>query len=269
MIDISQINYSKFDHPLITRVLFHPRPEWSPAVSRAGVESVLIPVEKNVVIGARFYLSGGDQPNMLFFHGNGEVVADYGDLGVLYADMGINFLPVDYRGYGRSTGMPSVTAMMRDCHVIFDFVMKWREEKKFRGPFIVMGRSLGSASALELAYHYRDMIDGLIIESGFAYAGPLFRLMGINMEMLGISEAEGFRNVEKIESFDKPTLIIHAEYDHIISFKEGQILFDACPARNKKLLKVFGANHNDIFFRGMKEYLESIKWLIQSCTTPQ
>jgi fermentation-respiration switch protein FrsA (DUF1100 family) len=269
VIDISRIDYSKFDHPIIMRLLFHPRPEWSPSVSRAGVESMLIPVDKNVVIGARFYLSGDEKPSMLFFHGNGEVVADYGDMGTLYTDMGINFLPVDYRGYGRSTGIPTVTAMMRDCHVIFDFMMKWREERKNTGPFIVMGRSLGSASALELAFHYKEMIDGLIIESGFAYAGPLLRLMGINMEVLGISEAEGFRNVEKIGSFEKPTLIIHAEYDHIISFKEGQILFDASPAREKKLLKVFGANHNDIFFQGMSEYIESIKWLVKTCSRAQ
>jgi hypothetical protein len=38
--------------------------------------------------------------------------------------LGINFLAVDYRGYGRSTGQPTVSAMMRDCHVIFDYVIK-------------------------------------------------------------------------------------------------------------------------------------------------
>lgn len=54
---------------------------------------MLIPVDKNVVIGARFYLSGDEKPSMLFFHGNGEVVADYGDMGTLYTDMGI--LPLE------------------------------------------------------------------------------------------------------------------------------------------------------------------------------
>jgi len=267
MIDISKIDYSAFDHPRITEFLFHPRTEWAQAISGGSAESVLIPVEKDIVVGAKLHISSESAANLLFFHGNGEIVADYNDLGHLYARMGINFLPVDYRGYGQSTGSPTVTAMMRDCHIIFNYMKSRLAEKRCTGPFLVMGRSLGSASALELASHYRDQIDGLIVESGFAYAGPLLRLLGINMEALGIKEEEGFRNIDKIRIYDKPTLVIHAEYDHIISFREGQLLFDACQAEDKRLIKIAGANHNDIFIRGMSLYMESIKWLADKAAT--
>ena len=263
LIDISKIDYSAFDNPLITASLFYPRPERGASISVGSVESILIPVGEDVVTGARIYSAGIRAANILFFHGNGEIVADYNDMGVLYNDIGINFLPADYRGYGLSTGRPTVTTMMRDCHVIFDYMKKWLRDKGYTGPFIVMGRSLGSASALELASHYKDEIDGLIIESGFAYAGPLFRLLGIEMEAMGINEEQGFRNIDKIRGFDKPTLIIHAEYDHIISFSEGRLLFEVCPAHEKKFLKIPGANHNDIFFHGMSSYLESVKWLVE------
>lgn len=261
MIDISEIDYSAFDNPIISRSLFYPRRESGLSITGESAESILIPVEKNVVIGARFHAAGKEAANILFFHGNGEIVADYDDMGVLYTKMGINFLPVDYRGYGRSTGQPTVTTMMRDCHVIYDYVKRSLLEKYYTGPFIIMGRSLGSASACELAFHYKEEIDGLIVESGFAYAGPLLRLLGINMDHIGLTEEQGFRNVDKIRSFDKPTLIIHAEFDHIISFSEGQILFDASPSRDKRLLKISEANHNDIFIQGMSEYLEAVKWL--------
>jgi fermentation-respiration switch protein FrsA (DUF1100 family) len=263
MIDISKIDYSAFDHPIITRSLFHPRPEWAPLTSGGSVESVLVPVEKDVVIGARLHISGNTAANLLFFHGNGEIVADYDDMGLLYNDMGINFLPVDYRGYGQSTGSPTVTNMMRDCHIAFHYIKSLIRDRQYTGPFIVMGRSLGSASALELASHYKDQIDGLIIESGFAFAGPLLRLLGISLESLGIKEEEGVRNIDKIKMYDKPTLVIHAEYDHIISFREGQLLFDCSPSPDKRLLKIPDANHNDIFYRGMSSYLESMKWLIE------
>jgi len=262
VIDISQIDCSAFDNPVITGSLFYPRPEWGLSTPDEHAESILIPVDKDVVVGARFHFAGKEAANIVFFHGNGEIVADYNDMGALYTNIGINFLPVDYRGYGRSTGRPTVTTMMRDCHVIFDYVKRKLKEKQHTGPFIVMGRSLGSASACELAFHYKDEIDGLIIESGLAYAGPLLRLLGINMEYMGLSEEQGFRNLDKIERFDKPTLIIHAEYDHIISFSEGRRLFEACPSRDKRLLKIPGANHNDIFIHGMSEYMESVKWLV-------
>ena len=259
MIDISKIDYSVLDRPEILMFLFHPRQEWGSPGTTSSPEDILIQVEKDVVVGARFHAAGKDAPTILFFHGNGEIVADYNDIGPLYLRMGINFLPVDYRGYGRSSGKPTITAMMRDSHVIFDYAQNWLKEKDYTGPFILMGRSLGSASALELSVHYGDKIDGLIIESGFAYAGPLLRLLGIDMEALGIKEEEGFRNIDKIRKFYKPTLVIHAEYDHIISLTEGQALYDACTARDKRLLIIPGANHNDIFLRGIKEYMEAVE----------
>jgi fermentation-respiration switch protein FrsA (DUF1100 family) len=259
VIDISKIDYSLLDRPEILMFLFHPRPEWGSPRITSSTEDMLIQVEKDVVVGARFHLTGKDAPTILFFHGNGEIVSDYDDIGPLYMRMGINFFPVDYRGYGRSTGTPTITSMMKDSHIIFDYVQKWLKDRVFTGPFIVMSRSLGSASALELSAHYMDHIDGLIIESGFAYAQPLLRLLGVEMEVLGIQEEDGFNNIDKITTFNKPTLIIHAENDHIISFTEGQALYDACPATDKRLLKIPGANHNDIFLRGMKEYMEAVK----------
>jgi hypothetical protein len=269
MIDISKVDYSSFDSPMISASLFYPRTEWGAAADDEAVESIVIPVEKDVVVGARLHMAGDEAATILFFHGNGEIVADYDDLGPVYTDMDINFLPVDYRGYGRSTGRPTVTAIMQDCHSVFAYIKSHLTKKGYNGPVIVMGRSLGSAPALELAFHYRDEIDGLIIDSGFAYAGPLLGLFGINMQALGISEEQGFRNLDKMRSFDKPTLVIHAEFDHIIPFSEGRLLFEASPSRHKKFLKVVGANHNDIFSHGMSAYLESVKWLVDKSSGPR
>jgi len=262
MIDISRINYSALDRPEILMYLFHPRPEWGGSSTGSTAKDVLIPVEQEVVIGGKFHMAQESSPSILFFHGNGEIVADYDEMGPMYNEMGINFLPVDYRGYGRSTGEPTITAMMRDCHVIFDYVRAWLKKKGFTGPFILMGRSLGSASVLELAAHYNTQADGLIVESGFAHAGPLLQLLGINLESLGFKEEKSFRNIDKIRAFGNPPLVIHAEYDHIIPFSDGQALYDASPAPDKTLLKIPGANHNDIFTRGLSEYTAAVKALI-------
>jgi len=272
MIDISKIDYSTLDRPEVLRFLFHPRPESSISSFTSDRSdsnepmktNAMIPVEENITIGARFHMTKKFSGNILFFHGNGEIVADYDDLSAVYNQMGINFLAVDYRGYGRSGGKPTVTAMMRDCHIIFDFVRQWLLKNNFPGPIVPMGRSLGSASVLEIAANYQDLIDGLIIESGFAHAGPLLELLGINLERLGFKENMGFRNVDKIRHFRKPTLIIHAEHDHIIPFSDGQTLYKACPAANKVFLNIPGANHNDIFMRGMQAYLTAVKRLVES-----
>jgi fermentation-respiration switch protein FrsA (DUF1100 family) len=122
-----------------------------------------------------------------------------------------------------------------------------------------MGRSLGSASVLELAAAGGGAIDGLIVESGFAFAAPLLQLLGIDPDALGFKEESGFRNIDKIRKFNNPTLIIHAEFDHIIPFSDGEALYDACPSPDKDFLKISGANHNDIFMRGFQEYLAAVK----------
>ncbi|MBU2647414.1 alpha/beta hydrolase [bacterium] len=256
-------DYTAFDHPSILQFLFNPRPEWGVPAAPETFQEILIPVEDNVVVGSRFYSIEKSGPVILFFHGNGEIVEDYGDLAQLYRQRHINFFPVDYRGYGKSTGMPSVSTMMNDCHVIFETISALLKNEGYTGPLIVMGRSLGSAAALELADSYRDRIDGLIVESGFAFALPLLQLIGIDIKRIGIREEQGFSNFSKIAGFDKPTLIIHAELDHIIPFSEGEYLFNNSPAKAKNLLMIPRANHNNIFAIGLDAYLQSIQNLIQ------
>ncbi len=257
----SKTDYSILDRPEILMFLFHPRPESNRPAGISSAQDMLIAVEPGVDVGARFHMAAKTGVNLLFFHGNGEIVSDYDELGPVYNQMGINFLAIDYRGYGRSIGQPTVSAMMKDCHVIFSFTREWLKTNNYAGPLVVMVRSLGSASALELVQYYKNEIDGLVIESGFAYVIPLLKLLGIDTQALGFKEETGFRNIDKIREFDKPTLIIHAELDHIIAYSEGEALYNACASPDKALLKIPGANHNDIFMRGFTEYMAGVKAL--------
>jgi fermentation-respiration switch protein FrsA (DUF1100 family) len=258
-----RVDYAILDRPEILAYLFHPRQEWTAPGGSSSAQDVMIPVEPDVMVGARFHMMGKPSPNILFFHGNGEIVADYDELGPIYNQMEINFLPVDYRGYGRSSGTPTVSAMMGDCHVIFEYVVDWLRGEGYTGSLIIMGRSLGSASALELSDTHGEQIEGIIIESGFAYAGPLLRLLGADPVRLGFKEETGFANLDKIKRFKKPTLIIHAERDHIIPFSDGEALYNGSSASDKTFLKIPDANHNDIFSRGLTEYLSAVKTLAQ------
>jgi pimeloyl-ACP methyl ester carboxylesterase len=264
MEDFSKTDYSYLDLPEVLMCIFHPRPERGISNVSSAVLGVMIPVGEGVSIGGRFHMDRKESPNILFFHGNGELASDYDDLGPLYNQIGINFLVADYRGYGRSAGTPSVSAMMKDCHVIMEFTRDWLSHRGFTGPFILMGRSLGSASVLELAASYPEKVKGLIVESGFAFTLPLLSLLGVNLAALNVDEKKGFGNLDKIKTYNGPTLIIHAEMDQIIPFSDGQALFDASPAEQKTLLKIQRANHNDIFLHGFQEYMDAVKHLIHT-----
>jgi hypothetical protein len=249
--------YAALDHPQVLQFLFHPRRD-DPGKGASDKE-YLIPVDQDIEIGAAFHLADPSFPNILFFHGNGEIVSDYDDLGPVFNRHGINFLVVDYRGYGKSSGSPTVSSMLADCHKILDFVICELKTRNFTGPLTVMGRSLGSASALELAAGRQDSIDGLVIESGFAHAAPLLKTLGLDPDTIGFQEKQGFGNADKIKNWHKPLLIIHAQFDHIIDFSQGQLLYDICPTADKDLLMIPDAKHNDIFINGFDVYLDRLK----------
>jgi len=246
-----------FDHPGINALIFHPRPDYGPAPP-AGAEDHLIPVTPEIHLGARFFLSDPAGPHLLFFHGNGEIVDDYDDVGPLYRQLGLSLLAVDYRGYGKSEGRPSVGTLLSDALTAFDFVYEQIRAQGRTGPFLVMGRSLGSAPAIEIASRRMEKLAGLIIESGFAHSLPLLRLIGIPVDQLGLEEKDGFRNFQKITQITKATLILHAQYDELIPLPEADTLLKNSGARRKELVVIPRAGHNDIMALCGMDYFKTI-----------
>jgi uncharacterized protein len=248
---------SFFDHPEINNFIFHPRPDFSPSAP-PGAEDYLFPVEPGIHIGVRFYLSDPAGPHLVFFHGNGEIAADYDEVAPFYHPFGLNLLVVDYRGYGKSQGRPTVGTLLSDALSVFDQAYEVLREGGRTGPVLVMGRSLGSAPAIEVAGKRQERLSGMIIESGFAQALPLLERLGIPVEALGLKEEDGFGNARKIAHITKPTLILHARFDELIPLSEADLLLKNSGARRKELIIVPGAGHNDIMARGGHLYFETI-----------
>jgi alpha-beta hydrolase superfamily lysophospholipase len=222
-----------------------------------------IEVEKGIKIGCGFWAKSKECPTILYFHGNGETVVDYDWLAQLYIKRGVNLFVADYRGYGVSTGKPTVTNLLRDCHAIFQGFKKFLKEEGHRADYFIMGRSLGSIPAVELAYHYQDQFRGLIIESGSA--NNFHRLW----TYLEASERETqlggkFLNKEKMRSILIPTCIIHGEYDEIIPVQEGLELYQKSGAANKDILVISGAGHNDLMMTGHDQYFEKIEGFVKN-----
>ncbi|HSR35771.1 MAG TPA: alpha/beta hydrolase [Desulfurivibrionaceae bacterium] len=253
------LQYDKLDQPGLLRVLFHPRPEWTPPPPGAVDQEVA--VAPGILVTARAFLGAPlDQPALLFFHGNGEVVSDYDAIGPLFNEVGLHFIAVEYRGYGKSGGTPTVSAMIDDAHVLLAAVREQLKAAGHTGHLLVMGRSLGSVPALELAAAGEPGIDGLIIESGIGHTIPFLLGLGVDVATYGItSEADGFKNVQKIALFRKPTYILHAQHDAIIPLAGAEMLQVECGAHSKEFQMVPGADHNTIIACAGKVYFQAIK----------
>ncbi len=251
-------DYTEMDREEILNFVFHPRQEIMIPDLSLETKDIMVPVADDISVHGMWFFKDKLSPTILFFHGNGEIVSDYSDIGILYNKVNINFFIIDYRGYGRSEGRPTVTSMLKDSTAVFNFVKTQLKEDGVTGPLIVMGRSLGSASALEIASKYENRFDGLIIESGFAHTVPLFNLLSGGVPG-SFNENHGFHQIEKITQFAKPLLVIHSEYDHIIPFSDSEDLISACKTEHKKHVKIPNANHNTIFQEGLSQYMGEVK----------
>jgi len=253
------------DRPEILQALFHPRHSIKTNVP-PHAHDIDITVPRDAVIGCRFFTAEKEAPTILFFHGNGEIVPDYDEIGPHYVKQGLNFIVTDYRGYGWSTGHSTTTTLLSDSHVIYNYISTWLPDHDYTGSVFTMGRSLGSACAIELAAAYNDRISGLIIESGFAESMPLAVKLGLDPKALGISEKDGFQNATKIASVTKPTLILHGVLDHLISISQAEKLHAHCGARSKELQIIPGADHNTLIAVGGILYFQVIKQFIDKAT---
>ncbi len=260
-----QMDLSSLDQPEILQTIFpvaySPFFPLSYAQSSAiNAPTYPIEVEKGVRIVCGFWVSGRDCPTILYFHGNGETVPNHDWIAPLYNERGINLFVADYRGYGASNGQPTISNTLADAHAIFQGFKDIIKKEGFKNSLFVMGRSLGSLPAVELAFNYQDELRGLIVESG---ASNNFRRLWHYLQVIPegalMDEDHPFLNKVKIRQVRKPTLIIHGEYDQIISVTEGQELYVNSGARDKELLIIPGADHNDILMVASSRYFDTIE----------
>ncbi len=249
-----QPDYSILDRPEILRFIFYPRREWTSPP--AGASDHLVPVEPGVSISCRFYPASPGAPCILYFHGNGEVACDHDWIAPVYNREGIGLFVADYRGYGHSDGTPSFSSMTADAHAIFNFFREIVRSSGHGEPLFLMGRSLGSHSAAELALHYPEHLRGLIVESGSSNVARLARLFGLSSERLAdLGEALSVRN----RSITLRALIIHGERDSLIPLSEAIALHDEIGSQEKRLVIIPGADHNDIMLLGAEQYFSAIR----------
>lgn len=247
---------TSLDDTDVTMVVFHPRPE-SQGYMAQGI------LTRTACSGAEvcgyLHVNESSDTLLIFFHGNGEIAADYDSFARIYTDCGVSFWVVDYRGYGQSTGLPTYPRMFEDAQALLKDIPRLAEsiDLHFRR-VLVMGRSLGSASAIFLAATHPDEIHGLLLDSPFADALALIHRVG--GPLLYRRELPQFEdNIDLIPRCIAPTLMIHGAEDHIIPISDSEALYNACGSKTKRLVKINGAGHNDLLLRGFAQYCTEIR----------
>ncbi|MYN29253.1 alpha/beta hydrolase [Duganella levis] len=193
----------------------------------------------------------GNALTVLYFGGNSFHLDQHGAevLGAI-APCGADVTIFDYRGYGRSKGVPTIATLKSDALRIFDDA-----NTRHPGQVVLHGQSLGSFVAAYVAQQ-RPAARGLILEStttnardwGNAmlpwYAWPFVRLE-ISPELQDID------NVAAASGYAGPALVLEGEADNTTPPRLAKQVYAALPSSSKRLLLVPGAGHNDVLTNAM------------------
>ena len=181
---------------------------------------------------------------VLLFHGNGEIVSDWNAAAGSFRSRGYRLAIVDYRGYGLSTGTPTIRNMLSDASLVLDYVAE-----HFEGPLIVMGRSLGSASVWEAMAKAREAgrVRGAVIDSGFVDVEAFGKRRGVEPQDLEAEDQSALDPLPKMAAVTCPVLLLHGELDAAIRIQEAAAAYAALETE-KRFIRLAGKGHNDLSY---------------------
>ena len=190
------------------------------------------------------------RPVIVHFHGNAETAADMDGLVALYRGAGCSILAVDFRGYGWSTGTPSLVTLTSDAAAIMRHLPKILRSAGLQGaPCLLAGRSLGSACAIELAARFEENFVGLILESAVMNLLELPMVAEALGGNLAASLPDPFLNAAKLARLKGlRVLMLHGLEDNLVPASQAETLFEACgvTAEQKELCLIAGCGHDDL-----------------------
>jgi hypothetical protein len=198
-------------------------------------------------------------PTLLYLHGARRDLDGNRARVAHLQQLGYNVLAIDYRGFGRSTALlPSEASALVDARAAWA-ELKRREPDPSRR--FVYGYSLGGAMAIALAAE-EDGLAGVIVESSFTSIAEVVRhtrwgwVPGIRWLV-----TQPFDSRARIGLVNEPLLLIHGTEDGLVPHTMSDELLAAAravPAQHKRLLKVAGARHASVIWRGGDAYAEAL-----------
>ncbi|KAF8066581.1 Alpha/Beta hydrolase protein [Lyophyllum atratum] len=194
---------------------------------------------------ARIRLALTHSPTLLFLHGNTGTRAlplRTALYTALTSRLHTNILALDYRGFGDSSGYPSVSGVALDALAAWEYLVGMGAEE---GRVVVVGHSLGTAVVGLLGARLGREgvgVGGMVLLSGFSSIGYLmgqYYLFGVVPllkplaalpfvpRVLTWSIAHNFDTLTLVPDIKCSVLVAHAEDDWDISHTHSSVIFNA------------------------------------------
>lgn len=191
-------------------------------------------------------------PVVVFAHGNFEVIDHATDVLDGFRGLGIGVLLVEYPGYGRNPGTPSLESLDAAFERAYDWVAAQPGVDPAR--IHAMGRSVGTGIAARLAT--RRPVAGLILQS------PFTRIADFAARLLAPAflVRDPFDNLDAVSRYEGPVLVMHGRDDDVIPFAHGEAV---ARASAKARFVPLDCAHNDCpgdpapYWRTISDFIQS------------
>lgn len=225
-------------------LLYQPDPRFTaPPADGPPIQVIRLTAKDGTKLIAWYLPPKGDNPIVLHFNGNAQGLAFQKWRWKRFADAGVGFFAVGYRGYSGSEGHPSEHGLIQDSNAAYD----WVAARYPIGRIVIYGYSLGSGLAVRMAAHRPAR--ALILEAPYTSTVDVAaaRLPWLPVRWL---MKDRFDSTAWIGGVHIPVLIAHGTRDSVIPFRLGRRLFELANPP-KQFFAMQGSDHNTMVRDGV------------------
>jgi hypothetical protein len=194
---------------------------------------------------------------VLIFHGIGERLEYWHSVQTLLAQHGIASLIFHYSGYGKSSGTITTSNLHNNAHAAYS---ELRKKVPSNTPIFLLGFSMGTAVATDVASHLSPPAQGLILCEGF----PSLREAAAcitSSSRLPYLLPDVWRTIDSVRTLTQPLLIIHSHADRLFPVEFAHRVHRSAQSQKVHLVELFlahGFSHNEPYLNPKLTYWQPI-----------
>jgi pimeloyl-ACP methyl ester carboxylesterase len=234
----------------------------SPLEAGLTVEELWLPVNSSDLVRVWYLPAAAERGTVVLSMGSAGEMACYLYVARLLIDGGWSVVMYEYRGFGLSTGQPSLSTLADDL----EQVVQWARERSGHEQVSLMGVSLGTIPSVAVAVRRPEWANGVVLDSPVALGEQLERFWWLLDNpvnaLIALLDPE-LISESIIHRIRDPLLVFAYDRDLLTTPRTVQTLYDRAP-QPKQLVRFTGLTHAAGAYFNTAEYVAHLDSFLAS-----